>query len=53
MPITTLRAAMAAIAIMIHAAIGVWFVRQGMSFDAFILYVGLGVPLFLYFAGRL
>ena len=53
MPIATLRAAVAAVAIMVHAAIGVWLVRQGMSFDAFVLYVGLGVPLVLYFAGRL
>jgi len=53
MPNWTLRAAVAALAIAVHCVVGVWLVYRGMSQDAFVLYVGLAVPLILYLAGRL
>jgi hypothetical protein len=52
-PSALLQAAVAALTIAIYCGVGVWLVRRGMSYDVFVLYVGLAVPLILFLTERL
>lgn len=48
---TLLHAGVAALAIAALCGIGVWLVSLGIAYDAFMLCVGLAVPIVLYLAG--